>query len=285
MSYATADSGYDLSKKGMAAAFVVAALVHGLAAFITSWVPERERQGQAEGAGMGGVELSLGAAGRSQGGPESKQREETADELTEVVPQQRTQSAPVVPEPVQPTAEPVPEPAVDPIAEPIVESEPALEAVQNLQEEALQQVSAPPKPVASPAPIPTPIQQSTIAGNAGKSGTTEFTEKGSGDNTAGGGLVGDTESYASTLLAWFEKHKEYPRRAKTRRLQGTALLYVQINRQGEVLDYRLEESSGYKILDNETLRMIKRAQPLPPVPASVKGDTLELIAPVEFFLR
>jgi len=87
------------------------------------------------------------------------------------------------------------------------------------------------------------------------------------------------------LLAWLEHYKEYPRRARLRRQQGTALLYFIIDRTGRVLNYRLHQSSGHRILDNEVLSMIQRAQPLPPIPDKIDREQLELIVPVQFFLR
>ncbi|MEM1111914.1 MAG: energy transducer TonB [Pseudomonadota bacterium] len=217
---------------------------------------------------MGGVEISLGPAGRSIGGPEAQQGKEKPEVIEAVEPEE------------QPEPQPQPTEPIDPI-KPTVEPEPTPEPVQEVQLEALKQITSVPEPVALPAPTP----QATLAGNAGKSGTTTFDDKGSGDNTTGGGLAGDTENYAATLLAWLGQHKEYPRRARVRKQQGTALLYIEINRQGEVLNYRIHQSSGYKMLDKETLAMLKRAQPLPAMPASITGETMELIAPVEFFLR
>jgi len=105
------------------------------------------------------------------------------------------------------------------------------------------------------------------------------------NNSAGGGLPGDTRDYAATLLAWLEKHREYPRRARMRRQEGTVLLFFVIDRQGKVLEHRIEKSSGFSILDEEVLEMLERAQPLPGMPGHLDQDRLELVVPVQFYLR
>lgn len=88
-----------------------------------------------------------------------------------------------------------------------------------------------------------------------------------------------------SLQPWLERHKEYPRHARLRRQEGRVLLYFRIDRAGRVLDYRIEQSSGYSLLDGEVRRMIERAQPLPAMPASMDQSSLELVVPVQFFLR
>lgn len=135
------------------------------------------------------------------------------------------------------------------------------------------------KPITEPQPSPakntTPPPTASVSEMGGKSG----------DDTAGGRLPSSTQDYAVTLLAWLEQHKEYPRRARMRRQQGTALLHFVVDRQGQVLSHRIHQSSGYSALDEEVLDMIQRAQPLPTLPDSMQKDTLELIVPVQFLLR
>ena len=87
------------------------------------------------------------------------------------------------------------------------------------------------------------------------------------------------------LLAWLAKYKRYPRKAKIRRQQGTAMLYFEMDRKGRVLSYELQESSGYRLLDQEALALIKRAEPLPAMPSSMTQAQLELVVPIRFNLR
>ena len=51
------------------------------------------------------------------------------------------------------------------------------------------------------------------------------------------------------------------------------------------LTLQLERPSGFPDLDREAVALPKRAQPLPKPPDDRPGATLELVVPVEFFLR
>jgi protein TonB len=91
--------------------------------------------------------------------------------------------------------------------------------------------------------------------------------------------------YQFLLQAWLERHKRYPRRAERRNLQGTAKLRFTIDRAGNVLSYRIQESSGHAVLDEEVEAMIRRAAPLPPAPPDMQSARLEFVVPVQFVLQ
>ena len=69
------------------------------------------------------------------------------------------------------------------------------------------------------------------------------------------------------------------------RKQGVPWIRFIMGRDGKVLSVRLERSSGSSDLDREALLLPKRAAPLPKPLAEKPGDTLELVVPVEFFLK
>ena len=92
-------------------------------------------------------------------------------------------------------------------------------------------------------------------------------------------------SWQGAVLAHLEKHKRYPRAAQSRRQQGVGHVAFTIDRQGAVLALRLHKSSGHDSLDQETLDLLHRAQPLPPPPADLPGERIELLVPVQFHLR
>lgn len=93
------------------------------------------------------------------------------------------------------------------------------------------------------------------------------------------------QTWQSVLLGHLERHKRYPQAAQWRRQQGVAYVRFTMDREGRVLGFRLERSSGVDSLDEETLALIERAQPLPKPPPEVAGGTLELVVPVQFFIR
>ena len=92
-------------------------------------------------------------------------------------------------------------------------------------------------------------------------------------------------TWQGLVLGALNKVKRYPREASFRRQQGVPYIRFVMNRNGEVLSVRLERSSGFRALDNEALALPRRAAPLPKPPKEVAGDTLELVVPVEFFMR
>ncbi len=87
------------------------------------------------------------------------------------------------------------------------------------------------------------------------------------------------------MLAQLNKFRRYPRIAMVQRQQGVPWIRFVMDREGKVLSVRLERSSGSSDLDREVIALPKRAQPLPKPPQDKPGDTLELIVPVEFYLK
>jgi protein TonB len=92
-------------------------------------------------------------------------------------------------------------------------------------------------------------------------------------------------TWQGMLLGRLEQFKRYPYEAQYRRQQGIAYLHFTMDRNGRVLSARIEKSSGYDVLDQETLALIRRAEPLPKPPPEIPGDPIELTVPVQFFLH
>ena len=88
--------------------------------------------------------------------------------------------------------------------------------------------------------------------------------------------------YLSRLAAYLNSYKNYPYGARQRREQGTVRLHFVMDRAGHVLSFQVAGSSGWADLDDEARELIRRAQPLPPVPKDYPGETLDLIVPVVF---
>jgi periplasmic protein TonB len=92
-------------------------------------------------------------------------------------------------------------------------------------------------------------------------------------------------NFQRLLMARLDRAKRYPVSAQRRRAQGVAYLRFTMDRSGKVLAAQLERSSGHGDLDEEVLALIKRADPLPPIPPDLAQDRLELVVPVQFSLR
>jgi protein TonB len=84
------------------------------------------------------------------------------------------------------------------------------------------------------------------------------------------------------VVALLERNKRYPASAKARNERGTAQLAFSLDRQGRVTATRIVRSSGSATLDQETLDLVRRAQPFPPPPAAMAGATIDLTVPIRF---
>ena len=91
--------------------------------------------------------------------------------------------------------------------------------------------------------------------------------------------------FLRTVSIHLERLKHYPRDAAIRHEQGVVLLRFLLARDGKVLGAELERSSGHDLLDKEVLALIRRAEPLPPFPAELTQQQLQLVLPVPFSLR
>jgi periplasmic protein TonB len=93
------------------------------------------------------------------------------------------------------------------------------------------------------------------------------------------------DSWQARVLARLGKYRRYPPGAQRRHEQGVPYIRFVMDREGKVISSRLERASGFPELDGEAIALPQRARPLPKPPEDVTGDTIELVVPVEFFIR
>ncbi len=267
-----------------------AVLIHaGLAAVML----RQSAASSARSAGVGGIEVSLGPVGGASGAVAETEAPVEKEERPEE-PKAQPEPPPVEQPDVAMKEDKLPEPEPEPEPEPLPQPQPQPAVVPPPKPKP--PVPDPPKKRAEPQPAPekTPPREPekqvakltpSVSGVNGKAGAQVSPNAGSANDTSGGGMPGDVVDYMAILQAWLEKHKEYPRGARLRRMEGTTLLYFVMDRDGKVLDFRIQKSSGYEILDHEVEEMIKRAQPLPQMPDNMRQARLELVVPVQFLLR
>ena len=80
-------------------------------------------------------------------------------------------------------------------------------------------------------------------------------------------------AYANYLRAWVDRAERvgnlnYPDEARQRRLGGQVVITVGVRRDGSVESARILRSSGTPLLDEAALRVVRLAQPYPPLPES-----------------
>lgn len=90
------------------------------------------------------------------------------------------------------------------------------------------------------------------------------------------------ESWKIRLSTHMQRFKRYPPASAARGEQGTAELTFTVNREGNVVAARLQKGSGFALLDEESLAMIQRAQPLPRPPRDMSGNEFSFTVPVKF---
>ena len=84
--------------------------------------------------------------------------------------------------------------------------------------------------------------------------------------------------YASYMRDWVAKVERvgelnYPDAARRENLSGKLIVQVAVYPDGSVRDITIPKPSGYKILDDAAVRIVKLAAPFAPFPESIKKET------------
>lgn len=169
---------------------------------------------------------------------------------------------PVVKKVVKPATIPTPSPVV--IPEPVYEP---LPVVAPTPEPVLEPL---PEPVIEPEP--TPVVQETPAPPPPTGPTAAQVDAAKGE-------------YKRQLLAAMNRHKKYPRIAKSRGWQGKVIIQFNLDRNGNILSKTVVQSSGHSALDKAALKMAEKAAPFPKPPSVLQGDSFNIKVPVPFKLK
>ncbi len=92
-------------------------------------------------------------------------------------------------------------------------------------------------------------------------------------------------SWHRKIALQVERHKGYPAAARARHETGVAERGFKSDRPGLVVASRVTRTSGFASLDQETIATVQRAQPFPPPPPNMPGDTFEFTVPIKFNIR
>lgn len=133
------------------------------------------------------------------------------------------------------------------------------------------------------ASIPEPIPPIQSAGAGSGRDETAF-ESSSGASVARRANVDDgalRSSYQSTLFAHVLRYRYYPEEARPERLRGVVRVQFALSRDGRIMTAWVETSSGHMLLDEAALEALRRAQPLPAIPAELP-DEIEVLLPFDY---
>jgi len=90
------------------------------------------------------------------------------------------------------------------------------------------------------------------------------------------------DKFLDLLSRHIAKFQRYPRLAQRRGWEGKTVLNVKLTGEGDLILKNISISSGFKILDNEAMKMIDRAMPLPVPPELLKNKILTIYVPIKF---
>ena len=70
----------------------------------------------------------------------------------------------------------------------------------------------------------------------------------------------------------------YPESARRQNQQGSCLLRITVDRDGNVTDVKLMESSGFRVLDDEVMRAVRQGATYGPLPRAYPNEYLHIMA-------
>lgn len=169
------------------------------------------------------------------------------------------------PEPAAPAAKiarPVPTPS--PVVAPVIQAAPAAEVPRTAEPAAS---PSPPAVVIAPASKPEP--------NSPRA--TEAAAESLDPSTLG--------QYRIAIIAAAKRYKKYPRLAMDNNWEGQAEIRMVIGADGNVASISVKTRSGFEVLDQQALEMIRKAKPLAPIPAQLRGKGFTVDVPIVFSLK
>lgn len=91
-------------------------------------------------------------------------------------------------------------------------------------------------------------------------------------------------SYATLIKGRIGSQWRYPSAARDRLIEGELMVLFSLVKEGEVIEIRVINPSGYDVLDEEAVRAIKAAAPFPPFPDHVTVKRLNIQASFDYRL-
>lgn len=92
-------------------------------------------------------------------------------------------------------------------------------------------------------------------------------------------------SYREIVKQRIEEARRYPSWAKKRGIEGVTCLSFTVLSNGLSQDIKIIRLSGSKILDEEAISTIKRANPFPPIPKELRLDSIQMEISIVFALQ
>jgi len=208
--------------------------------------------------------------------------------LTAFQPPQAAPVVPVIPEPVRPAPAfeaPSPEPVVEQMqTTPPVESRPMARAQAVVAEPP--KPPRVPKPVAASRPEPAKVPATKAAPVARPaSAAVSVARVASPEPVVRVVDMQVTRHYLAALAARINRSKFYPRASRRLGEEGMVVVSFVIQRNGELTDLNVVESSGHRRLDEAALETLQRVSPFDKIPEAIDREQWPISVPIAFSLR
>jgi len=89
-------------------------------------------------------------------------------------------------------------------------------------------------------------------------------------------------AYLASITAHLKPYFVYPPYAVVRHIQGAVYIHFILGKNGTVLFSEVAKGSGFSVLDDAALSLVRRAQPFPPIPDRIRTDRIDGLLPIAF---
>lgn len=93
------------------------------------------------------------------------------------------------------------------------------------------------------------------------------------------------QSYFSMISAHLNRNKSYPAAAKKSEITGVVTVRFTVEPDGSVSSAAIKTSSGFALLDEETLKLLRRVGPFPPMPKDMVQEAVTVSQPINYQLE
>ena len=92
-------------------------------------------------------------------------------------------------------------------------------------------------------------------------------------------------SYTRRVIRRIQDNFVYPPEAYEKKLQGLVSLSLHISSTGKLLEVKTNRSSGWSILDENAIKIIKHVSPFPPFPPDIEERELWINIPIAYNIK
>lgn len=156
-----------------------------------------------------------------------------------------------------------------PVRQPVLEAAPTRAPEPPAPKSVVTAPPPPPPPPAAPTPVATPAPAAVPAARAAPPPDTAS-------------LVAQ---YRAEIISRAKRYKRYPRFARDNGWEGKVDVRMEIGADGSIASLRVARGTGYSILDQQALEMVRRAKPDASIPQGLRGKAFGIDVPVIFSLR